>query len=71
MRSSWSMEQMKFPDQEARQVAQNVTELLQQQERLLAFPMNRDDIAIYEIRSEQIRDLIAKLSNPPTASTCL
>lgn len=61
MLSSWPMEQIKFPDYETMLLALELADLLQKQERLLDAPMNANDMTIYEIQSQQITELIAKL----------
>lgn len=61
MRSFWPMDQMKVPDPETMLLAREVADLLHRQERLLDAPMNANDMTVYEVRSQQIRELIAKL----------
>lgn len=63
MRSSWTMEAMKFPDRRTLLIVREATELLEEQERLLDLPMSPADMMLYEMRSQQIGELIQQLSS--------
>ncbi len=51
-----------FPDGKTTLIAREATELLQEQERLLDLPMSEADMLLYEIRIQQITELIRQLS---------
>jgi hypothetical protein len=59
--SSWPMERMRFPDRNTMLVAHELTGLLEQQERLLELPMDAADMTLYEMRCEQIGELMQQL----------
>jgi len=49
---------MKFPDRRTVLIAREATELLEEQERLLDLPMSGADMMLYEMRSQQIGELL-------------
>ncbi len=62
MWSSWTTsEQRTLPGRRTTTIRE-ATELLQEQERLLDLPMTAADMILYEMRSQQICELIQQLN---------
>ena len=61
MSSTRPLKEMKFPDRRTMLIAREATELLEEQERLLDLPMSGADMMLYEMRSQQIGELLQQL----------
>lgn len=68
MLSIWRLQRFDLLSGKHNQVTRELNCLLQEQEKLLQFPMGTADMTLYEIRSDQIRALVAKLV--PEADKC-
>lgn len=61
----WSLrtfDQQKFASRDIDVVSREATELLREQERLLDLPMSTADMLLYEMRVQQIADLMRQLT---------
>ncbi len=62
MLSFWSSHPWEFINERRPAATRELNRLLQEQERLLELPMSAADMTLYEIRSDQISDLVAQLT---------
>jgi hypothetical protein len=61
MWTSRTFDQRGFPDRKITLISREACALLQEQERLLDLPMSAADLLLYEMRVQQITDLIQHL----------
>jgi hypothetical protein len=68
MLSFWKPEPRLSSERKTEVVSREVSRLLEEQERLLALPMSTADMLLYELRSEQIKELVEQLRDDNRAS---
>jgi len=63
MLTIWRLQPSDFPNHKHNGVTRELNRLLQEQQKLLELPMGAADMMLYEIRSDQIRELVAQLTS--------